>query len=79
MSAGWLDALMTQAIVGDSVEMKLGTQVLADKHLIAEVEVVDRRAASIERIELLLNGAVDRGARPAVIDGYEKLLKQLTS
>jgi hypothetical protein len=77
-TSGWLDALMTQAVVGDSVEMKLGTQVLEDKHAHSGVDLVDRKAKSIEGIEQKLSAAKKRNALPAVIKGYEKLLAQLS-
>lgn len=77
MASAWMDALLMQTVTSDSDEMKLGKQLVEDKSAHSGVDLVDRKASSIEKIEALLVKATERSAPEAVIQGYEKLLKQL--
>jgi hypothetical protein len=77
MAAAWLDALMLNEVNADSKELKLAESVIDRRGKHSDVDLIDRKAKSAERIGEMLVKAQERGAPDALIQSFEARLAEL--
>lgn len=79
MASPLVDAVMANVIQSMDPNIKIVSDLMKAQTATSNLELMDRKAETISRIEALVTGAKDRNADPSVLEAYERLLKQVTA